>query len=195
MRHEFIIAGAILVFAAVLPARGQRSFAAQQDQSPESVQKAKDFYREGQRHMREGNFTAANDAFMKAELTLRSEEAAPVVLSPGTGWLSAQPQGAENAALPAKAAVDPNIYYNLGVGALQKGDFIQAEAAFRRVVELVPADKESSYNLGVLYEKYLNRPKDALKYYLRYVNLSEPEDLDVERVRAWIREINSQARE
>jgi tetratricopeptide (TPR) repeat protein len=145
--------------------------------------------------MRENNFSAANDAFMKAELTLRSETAAPAVLPPEQGRGSAQPNGTENGPAPSKAAIDPNIYYNLGAGALQKGDFIQAEAAFRRVVELVPTDKESCYNLGVLYEKYLNRPKDALKYYLRYVNLSDEKDLDVERVKGWIREINAQARE
>jgi tetratricopeptide (TPR) repeat protein len=193
MSHKFFIAGAAFAFAvfswaAVL-------CAAPQAQSQEAVQKAKDFYREGQKYMRENNFSAANDAFMKAELTLRSEEAGSAVLSPGQGPGSAQPKGTEIIPGPAKAAIDPNIYYNLGVGALQKGDFIQAEAALRRVVELVPTDKESCYNLGVLYEKYLNRPKDALKYYLRYVNLSNDQDLDVERVKGWIREINSQVRE
>jgi tetratricopeptide (TPR) repeat protein len=194
MRRGFFIAWAFILSACLFQTGARRSCAAQQPQSQETVQKAKDFYREGQRYMREGNFSAANDAFMKAELTLRSEESAPVVFSPGTGRLSAEPQNTDKNAVPAKPAIDPNIYYNLGAGALQKGDFVQAEAAFRRVVELVPDDKEASYNLGVLYEKYLNRPKDALKYYLRYVNLSDEQDLDVERVKAWIREINSQVR-
>jgi Flp pilus assembly protein TadD len=193
MSHKFLIAGTALAFAVFSLAAGL--CAAQQAQSQEVVQKAKDFYREGQRYMRENNFSAANDAFMKAELTLRSEAAASAVLPPEQGRGSAQPKGTESGPLPSKAAIDPNIYYNLGAGALQKGDFIQAEAAFRRVVELVPTDKESCYNLGVLYEKYLNRPKDALKYYLRYVNLSDEKDLDVERVKGWIREINAQARE
>ena len=183
MSHKFFISGAAFAFAVFSLAA--ELCAAQPDQSQEAVQKAKDFYREGQRYMRENNFSAANDAFMKAELTLRSDEAAPMVLSPET----------KSNPIPAKAAIEPNIYYNLGAGALQKGDFIQAEAAFRHVVELVPTDKESCYNLGVLYEKYLNRPRDALKYYLRYVNLSKGQDLDVERVKGWIREINAQARE
>jgi tetratricopeptide (TPR) repeat protein len=193
MSHKFFISGAVFAFAVFPLAAGL--CAAPQAQSQEAVQKAKDFYREGQRHMRENNFSAANDAFMKAELTLRSEEASSAVLPPGQGLGSAQPKGTESSPAPAKAAVDPDIYYNLGAGALQKGDFIQAEAALRRVVELVPTDKEACYNLGVLYEKYLNRPKDALKYYLRYVNLSDEKDLDVERVKGWIREINSQVRE
>jgi tetratricopeptide (TPR) repeat protein len=193
MRHKFFIAGAAFAFAVFFQA-GELC-AAQQAQSQEAVQKAKDFYREGQRHMREGNFSAANEAFMKAEITLRSEKAASAVLPSEQGRGPAQPEGTGSAPVPAKAAMDPNIYYNLGAGALQKGDFIQAEAAFRRVVELVPTDKESCYNLGVLYEKYLNRPKDALKYYLRYVNLSDEKDLDVERVKGWIGEINAQARE
>ena len=193
MSHKFFIALAAFAFAVFSWAAGL--CAAPQAQSQEAVQKAKDFYREGQKYMRENNFSAANDAFMKAELTLRSEEAASAVLPPGQGRGSAQPNGTESSPAPAKAAIDPNIYYNLGAGALQKGDFIQAEAALRRVVELVPTDKEACYNLGVLYEKYLNRPKDALKYYLRYINLSDEKDLDVERVKGWIREINSQVRE
>jgi tetratricopeptide (TPR) repeat protein len=195
MSHKLFIAGAFMIFVSVLFSYTPRSGASQQGQSQEDVRKAKDFYREGQRYMREGNFSAANDAFMKAELILRSEEAAPAVLSPEPSQTSAQPQEQQKNPSPAKSAIDPNIYYNLGVGALQKGDFIQAEAAFRRVVELVPEDKESCYNLGVLYEKYLNRPKDALKYYLRYVNLCDEHDLDVERVKGWIRDINAQARE
>ncbi|MCU0651000.1 MAG: tetratricopeptide repeat protein [Candidatus Omnitrophica bacterium] len=156
------------------------------------MQQAKDYYRAGQKYMREGDFSAANGAFMKAELLLRAEDAVSPA-SPQYPPLVPSSRLKEQDDRSRKT-IGPDIYYNLGVGALQKGDFLQAEAAFRRVVELVPTDKEACYNLGVLYEKFLARPKDALKYYLRYVNLADDADADVERVKGWIKQINSQER-
>ena len=156
------------------------------------IGKAQDFYLEGQRHMRDGNFTAANEAFMKAEIVLRTVSELPQAAA--LEEIASGPDTGNGEAQPAVRSLDPDIYYNLGVGALQKGDFAQAEAAFLRVTELSPLDKEACYNLGVLYEKYLDKPRAAIKYYTRYINLSDSNDRDVGQVKGWIRDIQERAR-
>jgi tetratricopeptide (TPR) repeat protein len=157
------------------------------------IQKAQEFYRAGQKYMLEGDFAAANEEFMKAEIVLRTSSELPSPAAPRD--IPALPvRGQEPAAAPSRA-LDPDIYYNLGVGALQKGDFIQAEAAFLRVIELTPLDKEACYNLGVLYEKYIGKPAEALKFYTRYINLSGEGDRDIEQVKGWIKDLKERARQ
>jgi tetratricopeptide (TPR) repeat protein len=194
--RTFQIIGVSLAGAALMCAAGMRPCAGQQTVDQEYIARAREFYRDGQKHMRSGNFTAANDAFIKAETVLRAEAALPELpLAPEAQEAAAPTQGGPSAAMKPGQSLDPDIYYNLGVGALQKGDFVQAEAAFLRVAELDPLDKESCYNLGVLYEKYLDKPKEALKYYTRYISLSDESDRDVERVKGWIKEIDQRVRE
>ncbi|HOU35705.1 MAG TPA: hypothetical protein PLJ26_01170 [Candidatus Omnitrophota bacterium] len=151
------------------------------------LRKAQEFYKSGQRYMLEGDFAAANEEFMKAEIVLRTAPEMPLPEEDAQPYSSAARSPVKTA--PQGLPLDPDIYYNLGVGALQKGDFIQAEAAFLRVVELTPLDKDACYNLGVLYEKYLNKPQEAVRFYTRYINLSDAKDTDVEQVRAWIADI------
>jgi tetratricopeptide (TPR) repeat protein len=188
---------AVFVLPAVLAIAVPPAWSGQPAEGAGTLRQAQEFYSTGKKYMQNGNFTAANDAFEKAELVLGATGALPPL--PEAPDMSPQllPQAPRS---PARGAVsvdtlDPNIYYNLGVGALQKGDFIQAEAAFLRVVDMSPLDKEACYNLGVLYEKYFNRPKDALIYYKRYINLSDENDRDVERVKGWMKVINERARE
>jgi len=187
---------------AVLSIAADPAWSGQPAEGPVHIRQAQEFYSAGQQYMKDGNFTAANDAFMKAELVLSSVETLPEVPEAPDAQPRLQqpppppqaPQIKSSSVVPA-VALDPDIYYNLGVGALQKGDFIQAEAAFLRVVELAPLDKEACYNLGVLYEKYIYRPKDAVSYYKRYIVLSDEGDRDAERVKGWVKEINERARE
>ena len=195
MKKNLFITAAMAAAVFVCAAAGQ-ACAGEQPDGQEYMTRAQELYRAGQKHMLDGNFTAANDAFMKAETVLRAEESMPVAPASYEQDQSPPPEAAiPPAIVKAGHALDPNIYYNLGVGALQKGDFVQAEAAFLRVVELAPLDKEACYNLGVLYEKYLDRPKEALKFYRRYVDLADDDDRDIERVKGWIKEIDQRARE
>lgn len=180
-----VFAGCALI-AFVYPSRVSLC-RAQDGPQQKDLRKAQEFYSAGQRYMLAGDFAAANEEFMKAEIVLRT---APELPHPDDG---AQPYPSVERT-PGRTAspglpLDPDIYYNLGVGALQKGDFIQAEAAFLRVIELTPLDKDACYNLGVLYEKYLNKPQEAVRFYTRYVNLSDAKDTDVERVKGWIADI------
>lgn len=180
------------------------SLFAQQDESGQSsVSRAREFYQAGRGFMRDGNFTAANDAFLKAETILSGGGSVLLDLSPEPSMARAPagnggPRDASRVQPVPESAVSkalgPDIYYNLGVAALEKGDFIQAEAAFRRVVELDPGDKDACYNLGVLYEKFLDDKTRAVKYYLRYVNLAGTESPDAGRVKGWIKIIQDEAR-
>ena len=194
MKSKFNTAGLILVICAILCLNLGDCIAAQEDGAQEQVGRAKEFYHAGQKFMREGNFTAANDAFMKAETILRSEGSIVPETAPGPSAAAAITQIVEPPPAPASQTLSPDIYYNLGVAALEKGDFIQAEAAFKRVVELDPQDKDACYNLGVLYEKFLNKKKEAVKYYLRYINLSGSESTDVERVKGWVKALEQETR-
>jgi tetratricopeptide (TPR) repeat protein len=157
------------------------------------LKKVEDFYNAGKKYMQAGNFSAANEEFMKAELVLRLRREMPTEL------LTFDSVAAPNAAIEANVvpehALEPNVYYNLGVGALQKGDFAQAESAFLRVLQINPLDKEACYNLGVLYEKFLDRPEEAVRYYTRYINLTDDADRDVEQVKSWIKEMKQRARQ
>ncbi|MDD4940888.1 MAG: tetratricopeptide repeat protein, partial [Candidatus Omnitrophica bacterium] len=167
---------------------------AQDEQEQKELGQAREFYRAGQKYMLQGDFASANEEFMKAEIVLRSSPEVPLPEAP-SGGSEASSGGSEAPALPQEMAaapsnaLDPDIYYNLGVGALQKGDFTQAEAAFLRVAELSPLDKEACYNLGVLYEKYLDKPQEAIRFYTRYVDLSDTGDRDVDRVKGWIADL------
>ncbi len=174
---------------------------AQDEQEQKELGQAREFYRAGQKYMLQGDFASANEEFMKAEIVLRTSSEVPLPEAPSGGYEAfskgseASSGGSEAPALTQEKAaapgnaLDPDIYYNLGVGALQKGDFAQAEAAFLRVAELSPLDKEACYNLGVLYEKYLNKPQEAIRFYTRYVNLSDTGDRDVDRVKGWIADL------
>jgi tetratricopeptide (TPR) repeat protein len=196
MKSILPFALAVFAGAAILFLTGGAAWGVQPADIRPDLKQAQEFYAAGQKHMREGDFTAANDAFEKAEMVLSAVETLPAIPAPEVPAQLPAQQGAGRrgaSAVPADT-LDPNIYFNLGVGALQKGDFIQAEAAFLRVVDLSPLDKESFYNLGVLYEKYLDRPKDALKYYKRYIDLCAGSARDVETVKGWIKGIKERVR-
>ena len=83
--------------------------------------------------------------------------------------------------------INPNFIDALLQQALvlqDKGEFTQAEELLRRA-EAIHADHPLvNYNLGVLYELYLQEYSLAIQYYKRYVALSDADD--VETVKRWI---------
>jgi tetratricopeptide (TPR) repeat protein len=118
-------------------------------------------------------------------------QAAAAVVSPDPHNVKAVEQPAVPVAR--STAVDADTYYNIGIEALRKGDYPRAQQAFKQVLALNPDDPDASYNLGVLYDNYLINKKEALKYYLRYVNSASPSQ-DVETVRSWIKELEIQTK-
>lgn len=65
------------------------------------------------------------------------------------------------------------------------GEFAKAEDLLRRAEAIQPDNPLVNYNLGVLYELYLQEYSLAIKHYERYVSLSSADD--VETVKRWIK--------
>ena len=64
------------------------------------------------------------------------------------------------------------------------GKFTEAEDLLRRAEAINPKHPLVQYNLGVLYELYLQDYPLAIQYYKRYAALSSAKD--VETVKRWI---------
>jgi Tfp pilus assembly protein PilF len=80
---------------------------------------------------------------------------------------------------PAHAAANNQ----LGILLRRDGDFMGAEAAYRRAIEADPDYVLAYYNLGVLLDLYMRRQSEALDYYERYQDALEAPD---EQVARWI---------
>lgn len=65
------------------------------------------------------------------------------------------------------------------------GEFTKAEDLLRRAEAIEPNHPLVNYNLGVLYELYLQEYPLAIKHYQRYVAVSNADD--VETVKRWIK--------
>lgn len=78
----------------------------------------------------------------------------------------------------------------LGVIKRQQGDFAAAEQAWLRATEVHPEYAYAWYNLGVLYDLYLQDLPAALEHYQRYQDLSGSAGRD-ETVARWIADIEN----
>jgi tetratricopeptide (TPR) repeat protein len=65
------------------------------------------------------------------------------------------------------------------------GEFTKAEDLLRRAEAIQPEHPLVNYNLGVLYELYLQEYPLAIKHYERYVAVSTADDVEV--VKRWIK--------
>ncbi len=161
----------------------------------EKLQKAKDYFSLGQLFIKEGNYSAANAEFVKAELMLQesvimTDENTTLQESSQKGKAESQKKQVEKALSYyleeiKKETSSPDYYFNLGLEYLNKGQFVQAEEAFKLAVNLNPLDKDACYNLGILYENYLGNNQKAKKYYQQYLNIA-PEAPDAAQVSGWI---------
>lgn len=139
------------------------------------LRKAKDYYLAGEQFLRQGNYTAADEEFKKAQEILGGVSSLP---KEDTG--SPKEAGSKAIALEPKNA---NLHYNLAVEYLKTKQFKAAEQALKKVIQLNPKDKDAYYNLGVLYEIYLEDKRQALDYYCRYLKLA-PQAEDAGKVKA-----------
>ena len=84
-----------------------------------------------------------------------------------------------------------SLHYNLAIAYLQTKQYPRAAEAFKKAIQLNSKDKESYYNLGVLYENHLGNKKQALFYYGRYLKLS-PLAEDAQKVKLWMLQIKEE---
>jgi tetratricopeptide (TPR) repeat protein len=181
-----ILSGAAFVF-------GQDSSIISRQQR---LDEAKDHFSLGQSFIKEGNYSAANSEFAKAELMLQEAS----ITQPDTASGEAEPRkekaADENTQVSKatshyleeikKETSSPDYYYNLGIDYLKKGQFVQAEESFKLTINLNPLDKDACYNLAVLYENYLGNQEKALKYYQQYLNINGGA-ADADQVKSWIK--------
>jgi tetratricopeptide (TPR) repeat protein len=78
-----------------------------------------------------------------------------------------------------------DVHYNMGVVFANRGQFKDAEREYLRALRLDPADADTHYNLGVLYEQSLKKYRKAASHYRRYLKL-RPDADDASEVRIWI---------
>jgi tetratricopeptide (TPR) repeat protein len=71
----------------------------------------------------------------------------------------------------------------LGISQREAGRFADAEATYRRGLARAPDTASLHLNLGILYELYLQRPRQALEHYRRYQALQAAPD---PKVAGWI---------
>lgn len=162
----------------------------------QKLEKAKDYFSLGQLFIKNGNYSAANAEFAKAELMLQEASMTPAeneIRQKATEKdESKQVEKAMTYYLEEikKETSSPDYYYNLGVDYLNKGQFVLAEESFKLVVNLNPLDKDACYNLGILYENYLGNKEKARKYYQQYLNIA-PDAPDAQQVKGWIKQIKA----
>jgi tetratricopeptide (TPR) repeat protein len=145
----------------------------------EKIKKAKEYYLTGKQLLGQGNYSAADEEFKKAQQLLKGP----------SSTLTSKTQPALEP--PLAKAENPDLHYNLAVEYLKTNQFAKAAEAFKRVIQLNPKDKDAYYNLGVLYESYLGDKKQAIAYYSKYIKLTSPNE-DTSQLKAWIRQIKAE---
>jgi len=153
----------------------------------------------GDRALQAGDLSKAESLYRSAATAPEAAPPAKAVAQANLGVaLARQGRWAEAAeALEAAAALDSGgpgaarVQFDLGVAYRHLGRYEDARAAYERALALAPDDVDIAYNLGILYELYLNRPGPALAAYRRYVAGGGPE---AARVSRWIEAIETRQR-
>lgn len=186
----------------------ERAFVfAQSDE--QRMQRAQEYFSAGKEFLRQGNYTAADNEFKKAQQLLGAGAAAVPKPKPAAVPLVAVKESAEKEKERAKSAQlarDPlsyyvkaielnpknaDLHYNLALEYMKNNHYKEAEVELKRTLQLNPRDKDTCYNLGVIYESYFSDKAQAVYYYSRYVALAPRAD-DAWRVRVWIKDLKKQ---
>lgn len=77
------------------------------------------------------------------------------------------------------------MHYNLGTIFLQNKRYKEAIGEYEKVLELMPNDPDTHYNLGVLYDDFLKDREKALYHYQKYIAVN-PKAPDAKRVETYI---------
>lgn len=105
------------------------------------------------------------------------------------GIVATKQQKTELAEQYFKQAIDTNrnnleAYNQLGVLYRSQGKFTLAEETYQQGLAIWDQYGPLHYNLGILYDLYMNRPSDALRHYKAFQALQEEPD---KRVALWIK--------
>ena len=183
-----------------------------------ATQEAKEYFASGKKFMQEGNYSAADEEFKKAQEILKSlsspnlanNEPAPEVNQKAAGGKT-QKKTKEKSPEPARESKPPentsyyleaikknpknaDLHYNLAVVYLRNHQYADAASSLKNTVSLNPKDKNAYYNLAVLYESYLNDKKQAFDYYAQYLRLSSKAD-DTGEIKSWMGQIKKELKE
>jgi len=166
------------------------------------LKKANELFKAGEEFIREGNYQAANEAFKNAQKILSGQSLnVPLdVLMPkrenygpdsGGAYSADVIDGSQKSGKKDKAAdtKKADFYFNKAIGLINKGQYLEAEAALQETVRLNPFDAGAYYNIGILYEKHLGDKRKALFCYKKYLFLA-PNSFDSEMVKYWVEDIN-----
>lgn len=77
------------------------------------------------------------------------------------------------------------LYNNLAIAYREDGKFKEAEEAYQRAISTDANFAAAHYNLGVLYDLYLNRLPEAVRHYREYERLAGKDDM----VDIWIEDL------
>ena len=78
-----------------------------------------------------------------------------------------------------------DMHYNMAAVYTREGKFEDAEREYLRALRIDPADADTHYNLGILYDEHLDQVRKASMHYQRYLRLRPHAD-DVDRVKEWL---------
>ena len=76
----------------------------------------------------------------------------------------------------------PEAWHDLGLARRSLAHWAAAREAYETALNVAPGYTPALKNLGILIEKYLGRPAEALPYYDQYMKLV-PDDAEVRRWR------------
>lgn len=175
----------------------------------DNTAKANEHFLAGNKLLEAGSYAQADAEFKKAQELLKTPAAVLPLPAQSTpkpakaGPKKVQPELTVPQDMTPEEAVsfyrraaenlprNPSLHYNLAIAYLQTKQYPLAAEAFKKAVQLNSKDKESYYNLGVLYENHLGNKKQALFYYGRYLKLS-PLAEDAQKVKGWVRQIKEE---
>ena len=174
-----------------------------------ATQEAREYFAAGKKLMQEGNYSAADEEFKKAQEILKNSstlnanhETVAGKTRERTKEKHFEPEQIldppENTAYYLEAVKknpkNSDLYYNLAVLYLKNNQYADAARSFKKTVSLNPKDKNAYYNLAVLYESYLNDKKQAFDYYAQYLKLSSKAD-DTGEIKSWMGQIKKELKE
>ena len=98
-----------------------------------------------------------------------------------------------NAEAAFKKAIDTNnrnieAYNQLGMLYRRHGRLDEAQFIYEEALRRDPNDTNIHWNLGILYDRYLPNPRQALQHYQRYQQITASDD---PRLLAWIAELEA----
>ena len=83
--------------------------------------------------------------------------------------------------------------YNLAVAYMERGRVEEAEDEFLSALAIAPENADLHYNLGVLYDDYLDNRRKAALHYKKYLELN-PNAEDADQVRGWLFSVQADRR-